>query len=115
MTGAREYCLADKPNPVSARAMRTLQMVADLSPPVHTAPRQIERLRRSGYVQVHHSPGSIVTGWPPHDYATITQAGLVLLRDNPPAPPAKRPWIGPIGALILLGVVASAMAIAERL
>lgn len=68
MNEKRSYCLADKPFPVSARAMRTLRLIAeDGGWPKTAAVTQIERLQRSGYLRDMH--GVFV----------ITDAGRALL------------------------------------
>lgn len=64
----RSYCLEDKPFPVSARAMRTLALVADDKDfKVQAASQQVERLRRAGYVRVYGP------------FVNITDAGRALL------------------------------------
>lgn len=68
----RTYCLADKPFPVGARAMRYLARMDGIIVAwweVAEAPRIYERLRLGGYVRFDEG----------RKYAQITAAGRALL------------------------------------
>lgn len=69
---SRAYCLADKPFPVSARALRYLARMDGIIWAwweIAEAPRIYERLRLGGYVRFDE----------PRLYAQITDAGRALL------------------------------------
>lgn len=60
---------------VGKQQINTLRMIAECARPVSVAPRQIERLRRAGYVTVQPGDGRGVMD----DTAWITEAGRALL------------------------------------
>lgn len=81
MTGTkpRSYCLADKPFPVGAKAMRQLRLLQLGPMPVEWATATYERLRRGGYATLT-AQGTVF----------ITDAGRALL-SGPEGRAATRP------------------------